>query len=154
MPKLNQCPSCGADLHDGKVPRSLEQHRRFFKLCTVAFHHWPEGHEQQFDSAEHCRKWLQMKAGWREIGAHVFLGDRMDSESAKLLARAAISATEGYAVPKVKSNDLYIWRPKSIAFNKMGHEEFCKLNNAVDEVIYEVFGITGDELLEQTEKAA
>jgi len=154
MSKLDSCPHCGADLHDGGKPRSVEQHRRFFKLCSVAYYHWPETYEQQFDTPEHCRKWLQMKAGWREVGAHVWLGDQMDSESAKLLARAAISGAEGYAVPVVKGNDLYIWRPKSIAFNKMGHEEFCKLNNAVDEVIHEVFGMSGDELLNHHETAA
>lgn len=154
MPKLDHCPHCGADLHDGHKPRSLEQHRRFFKLCSVAYSHWPESHEQQFDSAEHARKWLQMKAGWREVGAHVYLGPGIESESAKLLARAAISAAEGYAHPVVKGHDLYIWRPKSIAFGKMPHEEFCALNNAVDEVIFEVFGLSGDELLQHHSEAA
>ena len=153
MPKLESCPHCGADLHDGKVPRSYEQLKRHFAVAAAAYMHWPESEREQPGNKEHMRKHLEMRAGWRIVGASVDLAG-VPPDEALLLAKAAILGAGTYAHPVIHNGQLVVWRPKSIAFNKMGHEEFCKLNNAVDEVIYEVFGITGDELLEQTEKAA
>lgn len=153
MAKPSSCPHCGADLHDGHKPRSLEQHRRFFKLCAAVYDNWPESHDVQFSDREHARKWLQMKAGWRIVGASVPLTDVAPDE-AVMLAKAAILGAGAYAQPVIHNSHLVVWRPKSIAFNKMPHEEFCALNNAVDEVIHEVFGISGDELLQHHSEAA
>jgi len=153
MAKLDHCPECGCVLHDGEKPRSPEQHRRFFAVCAAAYHNWPESHERQFADAEDCRKWLQMKAGWRVVGSSIPLSDTTPDE-AVLLAKAAIAGAGAYAQPVIHNGHLVVWRPKSIKWNKMGHEEFCALNNAVDDVIHEIFGMDGDELLNHHSEAA
>jgi hypothetical protein len=55
-------------------------------------------------------------------------------------------------------SELVIWKPRSIAFHKLGHAAFCELNSTVDEILKTEIGLSGDELLnerqddERTEK--
>lgn len=144
------CPTCG---HEVKQPRSLEQHRRFFGVVKAAFTHWPESNERQFASEEELRKFLQMKAGHREITARIPLTG-IRKEQAIILAEASIRAAGAYAVPAVHGAELIIWKPKSIAFDRLSHLAFCELNNAVDEILKAEIGLSGDELLKETEAAA
>ncbi len=146
----SHCPACGFLL---KEPRSLAQHRRFFGLIKALFMHWPETHERQFSSEEELRKWLIMAAGWKEVGASIPLTG-MNKERAMLLAEAAIRAVGSYAMPVINGDVLVIFRPKSIAFDKMGHKEFCLLNEAVDEIIKAETGFDPDILLKEHEAAA
>jgi 6-phosphofructokinase len=146
----NVCPTCGSER---KSPRSVEQHRRFFSLMRAAFTNWPETHERQFSSEEELRKYLTMKAGHRELTARIPLTG-IRKEQAVVLAEAAIRAAAAYAVAAVHGSELIIWKPKSIAFHKLGHLAFCELNSAVDEILLAEIGISGDELLQETERAA
>ena len=145
------CPVCGCAID--REPRSLAQLRRYFAMIRAAFHHWPESHERQFASEEECRKWLQMKAGHREIGATIPLTG-MSKERAMLLAEAAIRAAGSYAVPVIHGDTLAIWRPKSIAFSKLGHKEACRLFDDVADVIRAETGIDPEEMMRETERAA
>lgn len=148
------CPACGFVLDDAKgLPRSVPQLRRYFAMIRAAYHHWPERHERQFASEDECRKWLQMKAGHREIGATIPLTG-MSKERAMLLAEAAIRAAGSYAVPVIHGDTLAIWRPKSIAFSKLGHKAACRLFDDVADVIRAETGIDPDELLREHERAA
>ena len=145
------CPVCGCAID--REPRSLAQLRRYFAMIRATFHHWPESHERQFASEEECRKWLQMKAGHREIGATIPLTG-MSKERAILLAEAAIRAAGSYAVPVIHGDTLAIWRPKSIAFSKLGHKEACRLFDDVADVIRAETGIDPEEMMRETERAA
>ncbi|HXF89550.1 MAG TPA: hypothetical protein VNK48_14435 [Xanthobacteraceae bacterium] len=148
--KGERCPACGAK----KVtPRSLEQHRRFFAIVRALYHHWPETHERQFASEEECRKWIQMRAGHFEVGASIPLTG-MPKERAVLLAEAAIRAAGSYAEVILNGNVLVVLTPKSIAFDKLGHKEFCVLNEAVAEVILAETGLNVETLLNEHEGAA
>lgn len=143
------CPQCAAKAR----PRSPEQHRRFFALIKAAFHHWPEGHARQFTSQDELRKWLQMKAGWREVGAQIPLSG-INPDKALFLAKAAIQAVESFAEPVFYKDSLVIFKPKSIAFDKMKQAEFNDLNDAVSQVIEAEIGVPADRLLKETENAA
>lgn len=148
------CPECGTIIEQQKgAPRSVPQLRRYFAMIRAIFHHWPESHERQFASEEECRKWLQMKAGHREIGASIPLTG-MSKERAVLLAEAAIRAAGSYAVPVIHGDTLVIWRPKSIAFDKLSHKAACRLFDDVSEVIRVETGIDPDELMKEQEAAA
>jgi len=149
------CPECGSVFSSkakGK-PRSLEQHRRYFALMRAAFEHWPETHPRQFGDAEECRKYLQMKAGYREIAAQIPLVG-MNREKVLTVVEAAVRAAGSYAVPVLHGDTMVIFKPKSIAFRALPHQAFCALNNAVDEVIFAEIGIKADDLLRETEQAA
>jgi hypothetical protein len=142
---MSTCPHCGK----GGKRRSIDQHRRFFAVIKRAFEQWPETHDFQPDSAEHLRKWLQVKAGYRtvqEIDVR-----RTDNQSRKIIEStlsAAMKATGDYAWTVVHGSRLYVVASRSIAFDKISHGEFCTLNNMVQEVIESETGIKVDQLLE------
>jgi hypothetical protein len=94
-----------------------------------------------------------MRAGHREIGATIPLVG-MSKERAVFLAEAAIRAAGSFALPVVHGDTLVVFKPKSIAFSKLGHKEFCQLVDEVDAVIFAETGMHGEELLKQTEAAA
>lgn len=151
---MTTCPHCGGDLDVGTgKPRSLEQHRRYFAVIRAVFHHWPEAHETQFGDETECRKWLQMKAGHREIGARIPLVG-INRERAMLVVEAAIRAAGSYAVPVIHGFTLVVFKPKSIAFGKLDHKAFCKLNDEIDAVIKAETGLDADQLLKEHEAAA
>jgi 4'-phosphopantetheinyl transferase EntD len=151
---VKSCPHCGVEIEATKgKPRSLDQHRRYIAMIKAAYLHWPETHSVQFSSDEECRKFLQMKAGHFEIAARIPLIG-LNKERAKMLAEAAIRAAGSYAVPVVKGNDLVVFVPKSISFQRMTHLAFCALNDVVADVIKTETGIDADTLLNETERAA
>lgn len=145
------CPTCG---HESKgPPRSIDQHRRYFGMIRAAHTHWPESHPHQFTCEDDLRKWLQMKAGHREIAARIPLTG-IRKEQAVILAEASIRAAGSYAIPVIHGSELVIWKPKSIAFHNLGHRSFCELNQAVDDILQAEIGLSGDQLLQETEAAA
>lgn len=148
------CPHCGCEIETAKgAPRSALQLRRYFAMIRAAFHHWPESHERQFTSEEECRKWLQMKAGHREVGASIPLTG-MSKERAMMLAEAAIRAADAYATIVIHGDTLVVWRPKSIAFNRLGHLAACRLFDEVSDVIIAETGLIPEQLLKEHERAA
>lgn len=44
--------------------------------------------------------------------------------------------------------------PRSVAFDKMDQRQFGELTDRVSRIIGEVIGVTGDDLIEQSERAA
>lgn len=152
--KDQSCPHCGCILNEpGKSPRSVPQLRRYFAMIKAAFHHWPETHSRQFSSVEELRAFLQMSAGFREIGATIPLTG-MNKDRAVFLAEAAIRAAGSFALPILHGDTLVIFKPKSIAFAKLSHTEFCRLSDDVGEVIFNEIGVRGEQLLKETEAAA
>lgn len=151
---MKHCPHCGCELTQstGGKPRSVEQIRRYFALVKQAFLHWPEAHERQFSSAEELRKWLQMKAGWREVGAQIPLAG-MSKERAMLLAEAAIRGAGSFAFPVIHGSTLVVFRPKSISFGTMPHAEFTRLTHEVEAVIERETGISVADLMRQESAA-
>jgi hypothetical protein len=141
------CKVCGSDAADGQgKPRSTDQLRRYFAMIRLTFDNWPEQHETQFSSQEDCRKTLQMMAGYREIGSRTKLIG-IKPEVAVMLAQAAIGGAGAYARPVIHNGELIIWRPISIAFQKMSHEAFCALSDKVQAVIEAETGIrVADEM--------
>lgn len=148
-----RCPACGFDAGHNSKPRSVEQIRRHFGIIRAAFIHWPETHPRQFSDAEECRAWLQMKAGAREVGAQIPLTG-MSKERAMMLAEAAIRGSGSYAMPVIHGDTLVVFKPRSIAFAKMPHAEFCALTDAVADVIRAETGMDPEILLRETEAAA
>lgn len=131
----------------------MPQIRRYFAMIKAAFHHWPESHETQFASEEEARKWLQMKAGHREIGARIPLVG-LNKDKAVALVEAAIRASGSYAVPVMHGGDLVVFVPKSIAFGKLSHLAACTLFDDVAAVIENEIGVPADRLMKEHERAA
>jgi hypothetical protein len=134
-------------------PRSVDQLRRYFAMVRAAFTHWPEMSEVQFSSEDECRKFLQMSAGWRDVGARIPLVG-VNPEHARLLVAAAIKGAGAFARPVVHKGELIVWIPLSISFNSMGPQEFGQLSDAVAVVIKDMTGLDADTLLKESERAA
>lgn len=150
---MKTCPHCGSSMDANDKPRSLPQLRRYFALIRAAFHHWPETAEMQFASEDEFRKHMQMRAGWREIGARIpLLG--ANPEVIKMIVRQAIAGAGAHAWPVVHKNELVIWIPRSIAFHNMGPQEFGQLSDAVAVVIKDVTGHDVETLMKETDCAA
>jgi len=119
---------------------------------SASFEHIPEDYEHQFSTVTEWRKFLEMKAGWREIGAQIELR-RVSKEQAMMLAEVAIRGTGSMAFPVIHKDTLVIFRPKSISFASMPHLEFCALNDAVENVIRDIIGVEPEQLLKERERA-
>lgn len=153
--RVATCPVCGHS-DEGRnrgAPRSLEQLRRYFAVIRAAFHHWPETSARQFSDEEALRAYVQMKVGYREIAATIPLVG-LNKDRAVMLVEASIRAAGSYAMPVVHKGDLVIFKPKSISFAKLGHSEFCKLNDAVEAVIEQEIGVPVETMLKAHEAAA
>lgn len=119
-------------------------------MVRQAYLHWPETHEEQFSNEEDCRKYLTMKAGWRDIASKTNLtGIREDK--AILLASAVLSGLPKNigARPVIHKGQLIIWVPRSIAYDKMPHLEMCALSDEVGSVIEAETGMKLDDLMRE-----
>lgn len=166
-PKPNrvQCPCCEHvfDTNKSQKPRSMDQHKRFFGLVRAAFHHWPEHMHFQPDSEEHLRAWLICMASpdYRTTNDYSMPNTGHPITNAALMEFTEQIAMneigrkgEAFAFKRWIGLTFRVTRPKSIKWNRMLHMKFCTLNNAVEDVIKDVFGVTGDQLLEQHKAAA
>jgi hypothetical protein len=146
---MKACPHCGCDVVDAikGAPRSPEQLRRYFAMLRAVHFNWPENHPRQFATVEELRAWVQMKAGHREVAGRMELGE--DREHDMLLAEAMIRAVRSNALPVIHDNTLVVFAPKSIAFSKLAHRDFCRLNDEVDEVIRTETGLDPQQCLEE-----
>lgn len=146
------CPTCG---HAVKSPRSLPHHRRFYGLLRSMYAHWPEANDFQPHSEEHLRKWLLCMSGHRKIVQTLTMPRTSNAGLMSAFMRFAEALLEiDGRFGRWKGTTLAVYEAESIAFDKLSHTKFCALNEAVDEIVHEVFGMSGDELLKQHEEAA
>lgn len=149
---MSACQVCGFTETKRGKPRSIDQHRRFFAIVSASFDHIPEDYERQFSNVTEWRKFLEMKVGWREIGAQIPLTG-VRKENAMLLAEAAIRGAGSFAVPVIHRDTLVIFRPRSISFTAMPHVEFNRLSQAVEDLIRDIIGVEPEQLLKERERA-
>lgn len=137
-------------MSDRNKQRSLQQHKRFFAVVAAAHHHWPESHKFQPENAEHLRSWLLVRAKHMTVKSF-FLSDDA-GEYARIIPVVMASMLGKHAWCKAIGNELQVCVPMSISFDKVGHQEFQAINDAVDEIIRAETGLDPDALL--TDKAA
>ena len=139
------CPHCSK--------RSSPQHRRFFGVIKAAAEQWPVQHEFQPECPEHLRAWLLTKAGHRsvheiEISEHV-------TDQTYLLLESVMRAAGAYGWIREHKGRVYVMSAKSIAHNKLGHKDACRVFEAVEQEICEALGIEScDQLLDEHQRAA
>ncbi len=142
---MAQCKVCGCDDGAAKDSRSVPQIRRYFGIIRALYDTWPERHEEQFESPEALRKFLQMKAGYREIALDMPIFGVKADRLVPIL-RAALQSAGTHARPVEYKGRLVVWKPRSIAFASMPHKEFCKLVEDVETVIEAETGIRAEQL--------
>ena len=144
------CPACGEDVANPDQRRSVPHLRRYMKLIRETFKHWPEKHDRQFTNVKELRAFLQMKAGHRELVADLPIVG-LNKERAVILVEAAIRASGSYALPVLHGDSMAIFRPKSIAFAKLGHMEAVGIFSEVEDVIRRETGLDPDQIMREAE---
>lgn len=152
-PRIPTCETCGCPVRMSDKRRSVPQLRRYFALVRAAYTHWPEAHETQFSCENEFRKWLQMKAGHREVAARIPIVG-MKRERALALVEASLRASGSYAIPVAHGGDIVVLVPRSIAFGRLSHLAACALFDAVADVIKAEAGMDTEQLLREQESAA
>jgi hypothetical protein len=141
-----RCPICESKFDSRLEYRSVPHLRRYMVMCRAAYLHWPEWHDTQFANANECRKWLQMRAGHYEVVARA----PIDGVRPELLIHwitIGIRAAGSYAVAREIDGDLVIFKPLSVAFDKMSHKDAVSLFSAVEEVIEHETEMKVEELM-------
>jgi hypothetical protein len=148
------CPHCDCKI-DFENPRSTPQLRRYFAMLRAFLQNWPSKHPEQFDSEYDFRKWIQMKAGpeYREVSSRYPINN-MSHGLAVMLVKAGVEAVDGYAYPVVYNGEIVVFKPKSIAYEKMQHRDFCRLCDDVAAAFESETGLIAKQVFKETEDAA
>lgn len=155
MPKEERCPYCE------QRHRSLDQHRRFFKLVRELFRNWPERHAvtgeaMDFipESEEQLRKYLTVKAGYRTVtvisvprARNSMRSRAIAMETAGFAAAAVMRAAGDFPFVEVVGTSIEIMVADSIAFKSMGHRAFTELNGRIDAEILALTGLPAEAFL-------
>lgn len=156
----DHCTNCGCVLEPASKgkSRSLPQHARFFGVISTAYDQWPEANEFQPESVDHLRAYLICKAGYRDstdIAAPYAEDEPGLTRLIALSIEAAIVAAGGFAFVRHHPDGgvVRVYKAKSLKFKSMGHQEFCALSNAVDDVL-RAEGLDPDVLAKERECAA
>lgn len=147
---MTTCPASDCPI---KSNRSSPDHKRYFGLIRVAFHHWPEGHAFKPDDETHLRKWLQVKANYRTVTPIEIEGD-VDPKVIAGASIAAIEACGSYPFVTVHNNTVYVHAPKSIQFKKLMRADWNELREKVEAVLENELGMSAEQLLKEHEAAA
>jgi hypothetical protein len=123
----------------------------------ATFHHWPEAHEFQPADETHLRKWLLIKAGFKEV---VLIPVEFAEDQPAMLklvsltVEAAITAADGYAFIRPHGAAIAVFKAKSIKFDTLDQRGFHDVRTKVEEVIEAETGMKPDDILQATEEAA
>lgn len=118
-------------------------------MIHAAYDHWPSSHEFQPDSAEHLRAWLTCKAGYRE-STIIDLPDGATDGMQRLFVlaiEASVKAVDGLGFVRPYNGSVVVFKPRSIAWDKLGQREFSQVRDAISDVIEAETGIKVDDLL-------
>lgn len=153
---MTACPYCGCDLPapDGGKPRSYPQLKRYMALCRRAYENWPELHDVQFTNWHECRKWLEMKAGYRELVLQQPLMGIPEAKLVPFIQGAIMGVVRSKAGRKsrvfahsvIHRDVLYVYCSISVKYESMPHKDFCELSDKVERLIREITGVGAEEL--------
>jgi hypothetical protein len=140
----------------GPKVRSPADHRRFFGVIRAAYLHWPESHEFQPEDPEHLRAWLLCRAGYKSVTEIPFEESWPEAMQrlAMLTAEQVLRAAKSHAFVRPHPGGLFVFSPKSLAWESLGQKEFGQIRESVEEVIKCETGREASELLRETGKAA
>jgi hypothetical protein len=131
-------------------------------MVKAAFLNWPASQEFQPRNSEELRKWLTAKAGWVERiiiepPAELTFSDERSAKLAMLWMEQSINLvrrSEDYTWIRRHGNNIVVFVPKSISFHGMDPQSFGMLNDKVSDLLADIIGLNGDELLQRQKEVA
>lgn len=125
--------------------RSWEQLKFYHSGIKEAHDNWPESHEMQFDDVGDFRRWVQMYSGAPKFPYRHHISCHQEGVAAPETLAAAIHGSLLAAgvnpIVVTKGEQAWVIWSKSIAVDKMNHNEFNALCNDVFDFIEEQSGI-------------
>ncbi len=129
--------------------RSSATHNHFFAALHEAWTNLPEPIADHFPTEEHLRKYLLIKAGFRDETSFL-----THSKAEAQRFAGYLRSIDGYSFIQVDGKLVTRWTAKSQAMKKMGKVEFQKSKQAVLEQLAKLIGVTPDELSSNAGRAA
>ncbi len=140
----------------------MKEHRRLWKMITLAEQHWPEQFEFQPEGKDYIRQWLTVKAGQYTFERHDVppkespLYDGIISLMRSAYNFTALSDAERprYVFEKITGpTQITLYQAKSWAKDSMTQAEFHHMGERISlEILPNIIGQTGNELLEAYER--
>lgn len=147
---------CDDRFGDGEVvtldevnDRSQKSHDQLFPLLREAFSQLPEEFKEQFPTAEHLRARALIEAGY----FNETVVDAGFPDTAREFA-STIRARSTFSLVVIRDNFVIIRDPRSQSLRAMKKKEFQESKTKVLEVVCDMIGITVDELMQNSGKAA
>lgn len=150
------CTECGAvQAAKPEKRRSTPQHRRFFAIIRATFFHWPDDHDEiRPHNEDHLRYWLEMRAGHFTVTTTARILSA-DPDKVFALMRAFLRHSDDHKLfVELDGNLMVEKKTLSIDYETLGPAEFCRLKDAVCDIIKLETGMDAEQLLRETERAA
>jgi hypothetical protein len=129
--------------------RSQRSHNHFFAVIADAWRNLPEEYADQFPSETHFRRWLLIKAGYRDERTIVCASN---AEAQRVAA--FIKPLDEYAVVVVRDSVVIHWTAKSQSARAMKSKEFQASKEACFDVLAKMLGTTAGALKQNAKDAA
>jgi predicted nuclease with TOPRIM domain len=153
---------CDAHLVVGRIyklepvqPRSVQSHKHQFAFLKEGYDQLPEKYAEQFENAEHLRKWLLIMERYADVEEHQF-HDRFDMQKAIALERRVAKLDKTYAIIRPDYDNLTyrVITAKSQSVKEMGPREFQESKQRILERLSLMIGTTPEELTKNAGRAA
>lgn len=142
-----RCLHCGME---AVSRRSSVDHRRFFKVISVAFYIWPETYYFQPDNPEHLRAWCVAHTDHRTLKVWTLPPGITDPGTLAALMEfaEALLLDDGQTRFGVwKGRTLQVATPLSIDWDTVGQKFFNHIRDQVFGLILDVTGMDSETLL-------
>jgi hypothetical protein len=116
--------------------RSSASHAHYFATLHEGWMSLPESEGDRFPTEEHLRKYLLMKAGYRDERTIV-----CSSKAEAQRLSAFIKPMDDYAIVTAREGVVTVYTAKSQSMKAMGKEEFQASKQAVLDALEEMLGV-------------
>lgn len=121
--------------------RSTRSHQHFFAALNEAWSSLPLDQAAHYPTAEHFRKHLLIKCGYR----HERIVAAEDKSEARKIA-GIVRSMDQFSVASVRENIVVIWTPESMSVRAMKKDRFQKCKTDLLDEAAAMIGVTADAL--------
>jgi hypothetical protein len=129
--------------------RSSNSHSHYFASVTEAWRNLPEGAAEQFQTADHLRKFALIKCGFFNVRT-VALGSQAEAER----VASFVKPLDEYAIVTVTGAVVSIYTAKSQSYRAMPKGEFQQSKQAVLDYLASMVGVSAKQLGDEAGRAA
>ena len=133
-------------IHEG---RSMKSHSHYFAALTEAWRNLSDDHAERFPTVEHLRKWLLIKAGYRDERS-IVCSSKAEAQRVAAFMRPA----DEFAVVTVNEAIVTFYTAKSQSVRAMGRKDFQESKQAVLDIAAGMIGVNRDDLRRNAGRAA